>query len=67
MPGLVNKSTNHSNLDSSEFFKTKLNGVDFSSCEISNIKFDMTSLKGIIIDRFQCQNLVGMLGVEVKE
>ena len=55
------------NLYRTEFIKTKLNGVDLSSSDISNTIFDLYSLKGIIVDRFQCQNLVGMLGVQIKE
>ncbi len=54
-------------LERTEFFKVKLNKVDFSTCDISSTLFDMTSLKGIVVDRFQCASLVGMLGVNVKE
>jgi uncharacterized protein YjbI with pentapeptide repeats len=55
------------NLNNTEFIKTKLMEVDFSNCDISHTVFDFYSLKGIIVDRFQCQNLVGMLGVQTKE
>ena len=54
-------------LTESEIIKTSLNNVDLSNCNIFNIKFDMYSLKGIIIDRFQCENIVGILGVQIKD
>ena len=50
-----------------EIIDDKINEVDFSNSDISNTIFDLYSLKGIIVDRFQCQNLVGMLGVQIKE
>lgn len=50
-----------------EFMRTKLAGVDFSTCDITSTMFDFYSLKGIIVDAFQCQFLVSMLGVEIKE
>ena len=62
-----NLEFNDVNLYHSEFIRTKLVDVDFSLCDISNIMFDMYSLKGIVVDRFQCFNLVGMLGVKIKE
>ena len=50
-----------------EIIKTNLRDVDFSSCKINNIIVDSFSLEGIIIDRFQAQDLVGMLGVKFKD
>jgi len=50
-----------------EFIKTNLEQIDFSTSNIDNTIFDITSLKGIIIDKYQCHNLVGLLGVKVKE
>jgi len=50
-----------------EFIRTKLKDIDFSDADISSTIFDLNSLKGIIIDRFQCQNIVGMLGVKIKD
>ena len=46
--------------------RTKLKDVDFSNTDISGTIFDHYSLKDIIIDPFQCENLIGMLGVKVK-
>ena len=54
------------NFEKNEFVRTKLQGIDFSRCNISNIMFDLYSIKGIIVDKFQCFNLVGILGVEIK-
>ena len=44
-----------------------LKDVDLSSCDINGIIFDMKSLTGIVIDRFQSDNIVGMFGVKIKE
>ena len=48
-----------------DFISRGINGQNFS--DISGTIFDFYSLKGIIVDRFQCSNLVGMLGVKIKE
>ena len=58
---------NSVNLSRVEIFKTKLCGVDISSCQIEKMVVDLESLEGIIIDRFQAVYLVGMLGVKIKE
>ena len=49
-----------------EFFNTCLENVDFSSCDISEIRIDKESIKGIIIDRFQAECIVQMFGVKIK-
>ena len=49
-----------------EFLKTLLNGVDFSSSDITDVMFDLVSVKGMIVNQFQCVELVGLLGVCVK-
>ena len=55
------------NFTGAEIFKSDLKNVDFSNSNIDETKFDEYSIKGIYIDTFQCKNLVGMLGVKVKE
>ena len=49
-----------------EFLKTLLNGVDFSSSDITDVMFDVMSVKGMIINEFQCIDLIHLLGVMVK-
>lgn len=49
-----------------EFLKTLLKGVDFSSSDITDVMFDLISVKGMIVNQFQCVELVGLLGVHVK-
>ena len=44
-----------------------LNGVDFRSNKLNNIVIDKYSMKGIIVDTFQCRNLVSNLGVMVED
>ena len=55
------------NLDKVEFFKLDLKDVDLSNSNISGLTTDLHSIKGIIIDRFQSQDLVRLLGVNFKE
>ena len=40
--------------------------VDFSNSDISGVMFDMNSLRGIVVDEFQCKSLITMFGVNVK-
>ena len=54
-------------LNKVEFIKTNLSGIDFSNSDITTTIFDLNSLKGIVIDRFQSSSLVGMLGVKLKD
>ena len=54
-------------LNRAEFINVNLKDVDLSSCDINGIIFDMKSLRGIIIDRFQCDNIATMFGVKIKE
>ena len=49
------------------FIKTNLNNIDFSTCNIASTIFDINSLKGIIIDKFQSIDIVNVLGVKFKE
>lgn len=54
------------NFTGSEILKTPLKNVDFSTSNITNVFFDVMSVRGMIVDSFQCPLLVGMLGVKVK-
>lgn len=49
-----------------EFLRTPLNGTDFSLSDITDVMFDLMSVKGIIVNQFQCVNLVHLLGIMVK-
>ena len=63
---IKNLEIDNCDLASTEFIKTKLNDIDFSTCHINKTIFDYYSIKGIIVDAFQCQDLIGMLGIKVK-
>ena len=41
--------------NNSEFLGTNLNGIDFRNSDISDVSFDASSLKGIILNMFQCR------------
>ena len=56
-----------SNFTSSRFSNCNLDGVDFRSNDISLIVMDRYSMKGIVLDSFQCRNIVGNLGVRVED
>ena len=51
------------------FFKTSLNGIDFTSCEFVHpiISNQLTELKGIILNSIQAVELVSLIGVVIKE
>ena len=50
-----------------EFLQTSLSQIDFSSCDIRETLFDLNSMRGIVIDSFQSQFLITMLGVQIKD
>ena len=50
----------------SEIYSTSLKDIDLSSCEFENTKFDLYSVKGMIIDDFQASNLMPLLGVKIR-
>ena len=54
-------------LRNSEWLETSLKDIDFSKADISSCHFDLSSVKGMIIDSSQAMFLVGMLDVKVKE
>ena len=63
---IKNIELNKVKFNKAEFFNTCLENVDFSSCDISEIRIDKESIKGIIIDRFQAECIVQMFGVKIK-
>ncbi|MEG2339077.1 MAG: pentapeptide repeat-containing protein, partial [Clostridium sp.] len=50
------------------FFRTNLKGVDFSSCELVNpiVSDTLSELKGILINPHQAMNIVGLLDIKIK-
>lgn len=54
------------NFRGAEFLNTSLKNIDFSSCIIDEVMFDLYSVKGMIVDSFQCHELVRLLDVRVK-
>ena len=57
---------NNVNFTKAEFLKVNLNNIDFSNCDINSIVMDTYSLKGIIINSWQCCEIAGIIGVKVK-
>lgn len=55
------------NLDNSEFNNTSLKDIDLSSCNITNLKINLYDLRGSIINNYQSMDLIGLLGVKIKE
>ena len=48
-----------------EFLHTNLSDVDFTTSNITGIRMDAYSMKNIIVNSFQCRDLIGILGVKV--
>lgn len=55
------------NFSNSDFINTKLRDIDLSSCNIEEINIDLNCIKGAIISLEQTMDLIGLLGVKVKE
>ena len=55
------------NFSYSRFSNTNLQDVDFRTNDINGIIFDKYSMIGIIVDTFQCRNIVSNLGVKVED
>ena len=60
---------NRAVLTESNFFKTMLNGTDFTSSDISGITLsgDFRELRGAVINGFQAADLVRQLGIKVED
>lgn len=56
-------------LSRATFFRTSLSGVDLSSCDISGLRVssDLRELRGAVIDPDQAAELMGLLGIKIKE
>ena len=44
-----------------------LSGVNFSNCNITAIRIDEKSLKGIKVNQFQALELAALLGIDIVE
>ena len=55
------------NFSNSDFMNTKLKDMDLSSCNIEEINIDLNCIKGAIISLEQTMDLIGLLGVKIKE
>lgn len=58
---------NKCNLRLGDFYNTSLNGVDLTSCDITGIKTDLDSLKGLIVTPMQALDLSTILGIVIKD
>ena len=56
-------------LSRATFFRTSLSGVDLSACDISGLRVssDLRELRGAVIDPDQAAELIGLLGIKIKE
>ena len=55
------------NFSNSDFINTKLKDIDLSSCNIEEINIDLNCIKDAIISLEQTMDLIGLLGVKIKE
>lgn len=53
-------------LNRAELVRTKLQGIDFSTCEFNGITVNIPDLKGIIVNEFQALELSKLLGLKIK-
>ena len=56
----------NADLTQAQFFKSSLNGIDFSDSLIDGIVVSIEDLKGAIINEFQAVDLIGLIGVKIK-
>ena len=63
---LKNIVLKNANLTQAQFFKSSLNGIDFSDSLIDGIVVSIEDLKGAIINEFQAVDLIGLIGVKIK-
>ena len=63
---LKNNIIENIDLSKSDIIDTSLKDIDLSSSNISNIKTDLKSIKGAIINFEQSMDLIALLGVKIK-
>lgn len=63
---LKNNIIENIDLSKSDILDTSLKDIDLSSSNISNIKIDLKSIKGAVINFEQSMDLIGLLGVKIK-
>ena len=50
-----------------DFFGTKLDKIDFRTCDISSLKVRLEDLKGVIVTSLQAVSLSTILGIDIRE
>lgn len=63
---IKNISLYNSTFNETEFIRTNLKDVDFSTYNIERIVFDIDSLKGIKINVLQASDIISLFGVQIK-
>ena len=53
-------------LNKAELVRTKLKGIDFSTCEMNGITVNISDLNGAIVNEFQALELSKLLGLKIK-
>ena len=56
----------YSNLIGAQLYRTDLNGMDFTTCDITGIVVMPQDLRGMIVDEYQAVELSKLLGIVVK-
>lgn len=54
-------------LQGGQFSGTKLNGIDFSTCDITNIGVGLEEIRGASVSSLQAVGLSGLLGISIKD
>ena len=55
----------HCKLIRTDFFETKLDKMDFRTCDISEIKVKLEDLRGLIVTSYQAVSLSTILGLKI--
>ena len=64
---IENLNFDNCNLTRADIYNTCMNKVDLSNSNIDNIKVDINSIKGVIVNSYQAISIVSLLGIEVKD
>ena len=64
----INKTTfDNCKLMGADFSNTKLEHLDFRTCDISNILVKIEDLRGLTVNSFQAMDLATILGIKIKD
>ena len=58
---------NNCKLIKTDFFETKLDKVDFRTCDISEMRVKLEDLRGLIVTSYQAVYLSTLLGLKIED